>query len=539
MPKLVVTIGGKWINEYDVQKTPFIFGRGEGIDLSLNTPFLSRQHGRIVQEEGRYVVEDLGSTNGTQVNGAAVTRKALADDDVIHVGDVRIRFLESRAAPAADPLGRLAQQADADSVENVMQTYSLKMGPAAKQQARPGAPAPPALVDAGKASRMFFTLLQVSKDLGNAANMDDLVNLSMKLVFDVIAAERGVMYLLDPADGKLVPRIGYAKGKGVVDPRQFEVSSTILRRGVDEKAAILTSDAVADPRFAAGASIVKQSIRSVLCVPLWDEKEVYGAVYLDTQSRTYAFTEDDRALLTAISNLIAHRWRQERLRDKLKKEENLREVLSQYNSPDVVEMLVRGGGTLETTRREVTCLFVDLKDSTTMAERMEEADVYTFLNYFYDVTTDAVFRQKGHVNKYIGDAVLALFNAPMDVPDHEMKAVEAAREIVQKLREHNERQPDLPLNVRIGINTGIVIAGNVGQGHKEYTVLGDPVNTAERIMKVDRASPVALGEVTYLRIRDRCTAQDLGEMKVKGKDKAIRVYELVMAEPAQKPAEKG
>lgn len=531
MAKLIVTVAGKLLREQAMERTPMIFGRDPAAAISVNTPFLSRHHGRIVYESGRYVVHDLGSTNGTHVNGSPISRHVLDGGDVIQVGDVWMEFVDESAPAAGESDSNLLQLisgAEAHPVQKLVESYSLslrtgKAGPQGVQTI-----GIPKLGDPAKTSRMFFILFQISKQLSDVGSLDDLLTTSMKLIFEVISADRGLMYLHDKASRRLTPRLAYARSAGFIASTDVRISTTVIRRAIEDKVAIFATDALTDPRFASGMSIVKQSIRSVLCVPLWDEEEVYGALYLDNTSRSAAFTEDDRALLTGIGNLIAVRLRQERLRERLKQEENRRHILSMYHSPDVVDILVRQGELLQTTRREATILFADIQDSTRLAEQLDEVELYSLLNYFYDIAADAIFRQKGHLNKYIGDAVMAVFNAPLDLPDHETKAVACAREIVEKLRLHNQKKPNMTLGIRIGINSGPVISGVVGQQRLEYTVLGDAVNVTERLLKVDRSSPIAMGEATHRKVAGRWATRDLGELQLKGKEKPIRVYELVM-----------
>ena len=279
-----------------------------------------------------------------------------------------------------------------------------------------------------------------------------------------------------------------------------------------------------------GMSIVQYNIRSALCVPLWESEQTYGVLYVDNLATTHAFTRADLELLTAICNLVAIRIKQDELREKLHKEEVLRTNLSKYHSPDVVERLLnRGDGEMEVVEREVTVLFADIVASTTLAEKMGPTEVTSLLNQFFEMATTAVFDHHGSVNKFIGDEVMAIFNAPLDVPDHGYNAVQAAVKIIKGVERHNENFPDRPFQVRIGINTGIVVAGDIGTlQRQEYTVLGDSVNIAARLVKIPDLNRIAIGEATYEKLEGRCPAKDLGEIVLKGKQKPVRVYEIEM-----------
>lgn len=527
MAKLIVKIGGKIASEVNFEKNPFVIGRDPKADLSVPNTLLSRQHCSISKENNRFVLTDLGSTNGTTVNGVYIRKKTLEPGDVIQIGEIEMVFVDE--PPVTKRLGETdmyVPQPNANPVDRVMEAYSL----------RPTKRSDMLAVDIGKdsafqgvekASRMFYILYQISRELSTVTNLDDIMRESMKFIFEVIQAERGIMFTNDRDLGVPVPKVAYTKTLGFINPKDFQVSSTVVKNAMQQKAAIITQDALSDPRFAQGLSIVRQHIRSVLCAPLWDEQEVYGAIYIDNQSHAHAFTEEDRALLTGISNLIALRLRQEKLHGQLMQETTRRLNLSRFMSPDVVDIVMQKGGELEPMRRDVTVLFADIVDSTALAEKLEEHQVHQLLNRFYEIATNAIVSQKGNVNKFIGDAVMGLYNAPLDLPDHELRAVESARILLMNLQKHNEANPSLAIRVRIGINTGPAIAGPVGAADQlEYTVLGDVVNTAERICKVERQSPIAIGESTFAKVNGSVAARDLGELKLKGKEKAVRVFEL-------------
>jgi adenylate cyclase len=387
-------------------------------------------------------------------------------------------------------------------------------------------PSLPRVTDVNKASRMFYILYQLSKKLSLLVNLDDLLKISLESIFQVIRADRGLLFLRNK-ENELYVKLAFSREQGFTQPGTLKVSSTVLKRALEERVAILTSDAMHDPRFAEQMSIVQQKIRSVLCAPLWDDEDSYGTIYLDSLSRTYAFTEDDRALLTGIANLIAIRMKQERLHETLATEQQLRADLAKYHSPDVVDLLLKHHGKLDTGRREVTVLFADIQNSTGLAEQLGEDEVHKLLNHFYELSAEAVFKNHGHVNKFIGDAILGLFNAPLEVSGHEAKGLLAARDMIAAVKKYNEQNSTRAFRLRVGINTGWVIAGNIGpQNRLEYTVIGDAVNVAERLCKVETASSVAVSEDTWKRLNGQFKGKDLGELVLKGRGKPVRIYEI-------------
>ncbi|MBI2933076.1 MAG: FHA domain-containing protein [Planctomycetes bacterium] len=546
MPKLIVRQGGA-VREIDIIKDNFSIGRTPDNDLEVRDSLISRRHSSIVRKGEDYIVYDLGSSNGTYVNREKIEMKVLEDNDVIRVGDSEITFTDDRPRPkttilkpiveeAAQPdMGHITDQAGnryiVEHVDDVARSYAFDISEALnKGISLREIRKEPVGEKADKESKMFFILFQVGKALSAAPTLDAMLQISMKLIFEVLNAERGVMFIASAKDNTLVPQLAYHRGRGIVPGSELHISTTITNQVVTEKVSIITSDAMQDPRFMEGMSIVQFNIRSALCVPLWEEQRVYGAIYLDNLAKTYAFTRDDLDLLTAIANLIASRIKQEDLREKLRKEELLRNNLAKYHSPDVVEMLVKHGSEvgLEVSEREVTVLFVDVESSTRLAEAMGAQNVAALLNLFFEMATSAIFEHKGSVNKFIGDSVMGIYNAPLEQPDHALAAVKSAVKLLKEIDRHNRQFPDRRFNIRIGINTGTVVAGNVGtHARMEYTVLGDAVNVAARFCKFPQINRIIVGPGTYEHIKGFFQVKDLGDTVIKGREKAMHAYEIV------------
>jgi adenylate cyclase len=167
----------------------------------------------------------------------------------------------------------------------------------------------------------------------------------------------------------------------------------------------------------------------------------------------------------------------------LEERERLREAFGAYVGPDVAEMVLRDGPHLDGEEREVSVLCLDIRDFTRFAEQASAREVVDRLNEFYAVVVPLLVRHGGHANKYVGDGLLGVFGAPEPLPDHADRAVAAALEIAAAVRDRYGEQ----LRVGIGVNSGPVIAGTIGGGgHVEFTVIGDPVNTAARVEQVTR-----------------------------------------------------
>ena len=183
---------------------------------------------------------------------------------------------------------------------------------------------------------------------------------------------------------------------------------------------------------------------------------------------------------------------------------------------------------LDVQEKEVTILFSDIQGFTSMSERLSPAEIANLLNDYFSLMTDIIFKHGGTLDKYIGDAIMAIFGAPFSHKDDAVRAVRAAVEMREELKNLMTRKDDsVKFNVRIGINTGDVVAGNIGSLQRmEYTVLGDAVNTAARLETMSKPGQILIGEQTYKLAKDFFEIKPVGKWKVKGKEKEVMVYEV-------------
>jgi adenylate cyclase len=216
-------------------------------------------------------------------------------------------------------------------------------------------------------------------------------------------------------------------------------------------------------------------------------------------------------------------------REKLK----LRNTFTRYLGEDVMEEALKNPDKLnQGEKREMTVLFSDIRGFTTLSERMLPEKLASFINEYLSPMTRIVFEEKGTLDKYIGDAVMAFWNAPLDQPDHAVRACRAAWAMLLKLEElkakwRSENYPEFDIGV--GINTGPMIVGNMGSDVRvDYTVMGDAVNLASRLEGTNKEyeTRVIVGEGTYPHVKDQIILRRLGAVRVKGKRKPVRIYEL-------------
>ncbi len=232
------------------------------------------------------------------------------------------------------------------------------------------------------------------------------------------------------------------------------------------------------------------------------------------------------ALLITYAGTVAKNFTQEQ-REKRR--------LSRFFSPDVVAEIVRhkDDSTLAASRRRMTVLFSDIRGFTSMSEKMQPEEVVTFLREYLTVMTDAVFKHGGTVDKYIGDAIMALYNVPLEAPDHAMRAVRTALEFQERVRPLAERfaaRHGGQLACGVGIHTGDAVVGTIGSEQRlEYTAIGDTINLGSRLEGLTKefSVPIIISEATYDLVRDHFGARDLGEVTVKGKAIPVKIYAVL------------
>jgi adenylate cyclase len=210
----------------------------------------------------------------------------------------------------------------------------------------------------------------------------------------------------------------------------------------------------------------------------------------------------------------------------LSEREALRQAFGSYVDPEVAQRVLEEGELLEGQEREVTVMFVDVRDFTPLAERSSARETVAFLSEFFEVVVPRVREHGGHANKFLGDGLLAVFGAPERLPDHADRALAAARSIVQAV----DQRFDGEVGVGVGINSGPVVVGSVGGGGRlEFSVIGDAVNVAARVERAtrDTGDAVLLTEATRALLGDgKESLEPRGALELKGISDPVALYAM-------------
>ncbi len=526
---------------YSLAREQASIGRASDNDIVLNDFSVSRRHAFLKRENGEWVLYDNHSTNGIRVNDQHVPNAPVGDGDRAVVGTFTLRFREEPVEEVPEP--RRAVDSTSTCIRPIAefnQDFGLEEGAAAATPTESTADRKRVVLDVAYKNKVFQILVQVAKTLISLDDLETVLDKVMGLIFEYLPVDRG--FLLLEEQGRLQLRISrFKSGQRLTTDGSLPYSRTIVDMVVRDKVAVLTSDAQRDERFEAGQSIRIQQIRSAMCAPLWNRDSVIGVIHVDSPLHVGSFTERDLDLLTALANFAAVAIERARLHDRVAEEKRIRGRLERYHSPQVVDEIiadVQATGSLKEVRtKTVTILFADLVGFTSWSEKMEAVELARLLNRFFTLASEAIFSQDGTIDKFVGDAVMAFFGAPIDQPDHPARAAAAAlklREEVAAWNRDRAERGEFPLEVRIALNTGETIVGEIGSERRvEYTVVGNAVNVAARMEEfVAMPGDIVIGPATYDAIKDRYRVTQLGYFALKGVSTQIPLYKLLGAPEA-------
>lgn len=520
----------------ELGKPIITIGRGNANDLVLNDASVSRFHAVIKTGGNSILIADRGSTNGVILNGRRISQETgMSHGDVALLGRFELRL------ERVDESALLVRRAEMPSSVN-----QILRGGAVERALLP-APVehsggdPQELAQQIKKLQRENYLLAMLYDAGKALNsklsMDDISEQVVSLAFRIEGVERGFLMFFDEA-GKVSRQseVRY-RDPGNAGNHPIILSTSVLEAIRKEQQPILIDDVRMDERFSRSESIMISGLRSAMCAPLMGTNRLFGILYVDNLEKASAFTQDELNVFAlvaaqagaALDNAAAHQ--------RIARQDQQRSALERFLSPEVVEMVVanpdiRLGG----VNQKVTIMFADIRGFTPMSENLEPEQVVEILNEYFTRVTDVIFDCGGTLDKFIGDAVMALFGAPLSKGNDAANGVQAAIQIQRLLIELNRdaalrHWPEL--RVGIGINTGTVTAGNIGSPRRiDYTVIGDAVNTASRLMSNAAGGQILVSQSTAEEAGGGFEFVRLPPLVVKGRSEPVQVFTAGWAEPS-------
>ena len=523
----------------ELHKPVITIGRGNANDLVLNDSSVSRLHAVVKLTGNSITIADRSSTNGVVLNGERISNETeLKNGDIAVLGcyELRLEHVDSkdllvRKADIPSTLNQIIRGGG----ERTVLPEKIKLSDSALTD----------LVNKIKKLERENYLLTVLYDAGKALStklsIDDISEQVISLSFRIQGVERGfVMIFNEAGEVSRQSEVRYRNPQNSAN-QPIILSSSVLELIRKEQQPILIEDVSADERFRGSESIRISGLRSAMCAPLRGTNRLFGIVYVDNLEKSSAFTQEELNIFaliaaqagSAIDNAMSHQ--------KIAQQALQRSALERFLSPEVAEMVVanpdiRLGG----VNQKVTVMFADIRGFTPMSEKLEPEQVVEVLNEYFTRVTDVIFDYGGTLDKYIGDAVMALFGAPISKGNDAANAVNAAIQIQRLLIELNRdaasrRRPEL--RVGIGINTGIVTAGNIGSPRRiDYTVIGDTVNIASRLMSNAAGSQILISQSTAGEVGSGFDMKSLPPLLVKGRSEPVKIFDLRWAETVQTKA---
>jgi adenylate cyclase len=511
-------------SEFDVGNQA-VLGRSTQASVRLADREVSRKHSQIDRQGDDFILKDLGSSNGTFLNGKRLFGPArLKDGDEVVVGTSKMEF---RLSGGPGPKRDLFEITSGDEQKELA-------GIVARVDAAKGFLPVEQVTDVSQLRRDYERLRighEFSRIVRIERDLTTLLQRILDLAFDLIPADSGVILLRDPASGELVIQAMKQRKPG---QGKVLVSETLLRQVTATKEGVLSSDAIGDERFQSSHSIIALGVRSAMAVPLLSGDDVNGVMFLDSRERIAAFTTKDLEVLTAVAAQASVAVENSEYARALEHEASQKAQLARFLSPALVEQAARGAIDIEKGGKltEITILFSDIRGFTAMSEKLPPQEVVSMLNEYFEVMVDVVFDHGGILDKFIGDAIMALFGAPFAKGDDATRAVQAAVAMQRKVAEFNQAQLEAgrpAIRAGIGVHTGTVVVGNMGSSKAlSYTAIGDGVNLASRLCGLAAADTVVISEECAERAgKDNFALEAMPPAKVKNREQPVTIYKVL------------
>ena len=503
-----------------------------------------------------------------------------------------------------------------------------------------------------------FSNLQALAGIGQVVNstleVDEVLQIVMDTIVRLTEAERGFLMLRND-EGEMESRIARNWEQESINKNEFAISRTIVERVIESGEAILTTNALEDPRFGGQESIIAFNLRSILCVPLMVKTDLIGVIYTDNRIRSGIFSEADRDLLISFANQAAVAIENARLFSSLKvtleevtelknlmddvfasivsgvitadvqdqitlcnraaasilgyasaeivgrkledvaptfatdikshlssvreseqpivglelspimperghvdwqlnlsplrdagsktqgvaivldalterkKLEAQRRLFERMVSPAVIDQLDPNSLQLGGKRVDITVLFADVRGFTSFSESQEPEKLVSVLNRYLAAMAESVLSQEGTIDKFMGDAIMAWFNAPVLQEDHTLRAVKAAlalRDAVEGLYKELPKEEHLAFGA--GIHYGDAVLGLIGTDRRlEYTAISDSVNTTKRLQENSAKNQIIISATAYNRVKKLIEVKPLQPVAAKGKTAPLQVFEVL------------
>jgi class 3 adenylate cyclase/pSer/pThr/pTyr-binding forkhead associated (FHA) protein len=509
-------------------------GRAEDNSIVIKNKNVSRYHAEIEVKKKFWTIRDLNSRNFTFVNQIKINEIKLKDKDEIRFTTEKFIFFVNKESMKQISSGTLSIPKNINDSKTMRKElfldtdqFEIKSFFSDQDQISGSVLKLTQQSVYQRNLDKLKVLLQVSKALSSPQSLNKLLNKILNLLFEIIKVDRAAILLLNEEKKKLECKAFKTELK--INEKEPFYSSQIINWVYKNAKILATADASADTRFQSSDSILEQKIHASMCIPLKPKDVVIGVLYLDNLYIGAIYSDEDIEFVSALANQAAIAIDNTRLYERIESEAVFRAKLELF-FPTSVRKRLQESDQLEIIEREVTVLFADITGFTELSSYKKPREIIELLNeYFNVVVEDIVFKHEGTLEKYIGDALLAVWGVPYQQPDDPYRALISAIEMqqaVQKLNKNWQKKRNLEIKIHIGLNTGRVAAGNIGSKKLiQYATIGDTTNVSSRICNVAKADEIVISESTFnqLNIPDLPITK-MPLVKVKGKSEPLQLY---------------
>jgi adenylate cyclase len=492
-------------------------GRLSSNDLVLNDRMVSGAHLVFTPEPGaaRWQVRDLGSRNGTTINGSKVERQTLRDGDVVALGHARILV---RYVTMAEP--SIADVMLVDGGFERVRSSLLGHEPR-------GFPEADAIADEQSLRRDYDKLRlahELSLQLGNERDPDRVLAQLISFCFRVLPVEHGAALMRKELGAGLEVRVARSR----IPDDSFALSRSLAERVLNSGEGLLLADAQ-QAGIEPSVSIHDGRIRSVIAVPLLARQGSQGVLFLANCTRPDAFEEKDLHLVVGMAAQAALALERAELLKQVEAETERRVYLSRFLSPALVQEVQSDKVDLQQQGQlqRVAVMFADLRGFSHASEALGPEGTVELLNEHFEHMVDEVFRFGGVLDKFVGDALMALWGAPVQRDDDALRALRCALSMQRRIAKLGERRVarGLPAQrVGIGVHVGEAVVGSMGAPVRmDFTAIGPCVNLANRLCGLAGPGEVISSLETITPLSDQLDFEFGEVVEVKGFSEPVAV----------------
>jgi len=564
--KITEPTGRTWETRL-VHGTTYSIGRARENDIVLDDRRVSRKHAFIFGDGKVFKIIDghlengqvIRSVNHVFVNGNVQVQYPLTSDDVITIGESKLRFVsladDPKVVAVPEPLPHIAAVSSLDEISEKPKAVNYDDAPLGHTQMQISvnefigrqssltietAPVSPAEIkDLRRKAKILGLLFEMSKTLGTVFDLTEIFERATDLIFRGTPADRVVALLTVGDDDTSNTEYSLYQVGAKTREKSIEkltdtltVSRTITKKVMRDRVAILSQDAKTDEQFQGAESIVSQGVRSTICAPLVTQSGVHGVLYADRLDPFAAFSPDHLDLISAVAAQTAVTVETVKAHNRLAREEVARANYSRFMPEYVVKQLLENPNSfrLGGANQTITVLFADIRGFTAFSENENPEKVVGLLNLYFSAMTEIIFEHGGTLDKYIGDELMALFGAPTATPDDAKNAVKAAVAMEQRLVGLNDELVALGFSkvaVGIGLHTGEATVGYIGSERRsEYTAIGDTVNLASRLQSNSVGGQILISEATARAAGDVFPMTRREPLRVKNRLQPVELFEV-------------